>query len=576
MGKKTLFGKKISVVLLSLMMGMSNVGVTAYAEETSPVTETGDTQSTAEPASTVSADDAAEKSAQPEASAPAETAIPSASPKAVSTASPTAMPTASPTAPASAETTAAPAPSASAKAEEALIDVSKPTVDAEESSVYYAKDIVDYVAALSSVRSTADNKLIVHSFDDISDCIQNGKALYFDGTYIVVFDSADDLAASKKAVSDKLGDVVFDDEAITVDIGNDDGNDATETSEPQGEIKADANAAENAEEAANVAEEKADVTDVKTIALIDSGVNGDLADASVNLTTESDEDANGHGTKLAQIIKDWAGDKASIISIKAFNSDGTASISTVAAAVKYARLLGVDIINISASVLDSDNVKPLKDEVQNALEAGITVVASAGNDADDASKYVPANIDGVDTVGSAVSLDGWSTFKASATTNVGDCVDFYYIADSTSEAAAMETAILASGNENQEYVKTGNWIRFRTVADRDESVGDGNADWYTLDELEEKYGFLTADQEASRDRVRLNGEPHLKPWTVKGTSDGGTLTSERYQNPDGTWNLHASTFYYYAPGTYAPGAKGVQVFCQDPNVLAWFGTSYLV
>lgn len=570
MGKKTLFGKKISVVLLSLMMGMSNVGVTAYAEEASPVTETGDTQSTAEPTSTVSADDATEKSAQPEASAPAETANPSAPPKAVSTASPTAMPTASPTAPASAETTVAPAPSASAKAEEALIDVSKPTVDAEESSVYYAKDIVDYVAALSSVRSTADNKLIVHSFDDISDCIQNGKALYFDGTYIVVFDSADDLAASKKAVSDKLGDVVFDDEAIAVDIGNDDGNDATETSEPQGEIKADANAAENAEEAANVAEEKADVTDVKTIALIDSGVNGDLADASVNLTTESDEDANGHGTKLAQIIKDWAGDQASIISIKAFNSDGTASISTVAAAVKYARLLGVDIINISASVLDSDNVTPLKDEVQNALEAGITVVASAGNDADDASKYVPANIDGVDTVGSAVSLDGWSTFKASATTNVGDCVDFYYIADSTSEAAAMETAILASGNENQEYIKTGNWIRFRTVADRDESVGEGNADWYTLDELEEKYGFLTADQEASRDRVRLNGEPHLKPWTVKGTSDGGTLTSERYQNPDGTWNLHASTFYYYAPGTYAPGAKGVQVFCQDPNVLAWF------
>ena len=223
MGKKTLFGKKISVVLLSLMMGMSNVGVTAYAEEASPVTETGDTQSTAEPTSTVSADDATEKSAQPEASAPAETANPSAPPKAVSTASPTAMPTASPTAPASAETTVAPAPSASAKAEEALIDVSKPTVDAEESSVYYAKDIVDYVAALSSVRSTADNKLIVHSFDDISDCIQNGKALYFDGTYIVVFDSADDLAASKKAVSDKLGDVVFDDEAITVDIGNDDG-----------------------------------------------------------------------------------------------------------------------------------------------------------------------------------------------------------------------------------------------------------------------------------------------------------------------------------------------------------------
>lgn len=561
MGKKTLFGKKISVVLLSLMMGMSNVGVTAYAEEQSPVTETSAPQESAEPTSTATAEATPDATAQPTATATAsaETAKPSATPEATAASAATAAPTA--------KATAVPSPSASAEAEETLIEVSKPSVDTSDSSIYYATDIIDYVAALSSVRSTADNKLIVHSFDDISDCIQNGKALYFDGAYIIVFDSAEDLAASKEAITDKLGDVVFDDEAISVDIGSDDGTD-TSAEEPQGTIEANSDVAATAEEAAEVADEAAANSDVKTIALIDSGVNDDYADVSVNLTTEEDGDLNGHGTALAKIIKDWAGDQASIISIKAFNSDGTASISTVTAAVKYARMLGVDIINISASVLDSDNTEPLKQEVQNALDAGVKVVASAGNDADDAGKYVPANIDGVDTVGAAEPLDGWSAFKATATTNVGDCVDYYYIADSTSEAAAMESAIIASHNEDQAYSKTGKWLRFGKVADRDETVEVDRYDGMSLDELEEKQGFLTYDQEQSRDKVRLN-DGHGRPWTTRGTADGGTLAFERYQDSNGDWDWHASTFYYYAPGTYSAGAKGVQIYCQDPDIKAW-------
>lgn len=561
MGKKTLFGKKISVVLLSLMMGMSNVGVTAYAEEQSPVTETSAPQESAEPTSTATAEATPDATAQPTATATAsaETAKPSATPEATAASAATAAPTA--------KATAVPSPSASAEAEETLIEVSKPSVDTSDSSIYYATDIIDYVAALSSVRSTADNKLIVHSFDDISDCIQNGKALYFDGAYIIVFDSAEDLAASKEAITDKLGDVVFDDEAISVDIGSDDGTD-TSAEEPQGTIEANSDVAATAEEAAEVADEAAANSDVKTIALIDSGVNDDYADVSVNLTTEEDGDLNGHGTALAKIIKDWAGDQASIISIKAFHSDGTASISTVAAAVKYARMLGVDIINISASVLDSDNTEPLKQEVQNALDAGVKVVASAGNDADDAGKYVPANIDGVDTVGAAEPLDGWSAFKATATTNVGDCVDYYYIADSTSEAAAMESAIIASHNEDQAYSKTGKWLRFEKVADRDETVEVDRYDGMSLDELEEKQGFLTYDQEQSRDKVRLN-DGHGRPWTTRGTADGGTLAFERYQDSNGDWDWHASTFYYYAPGTYSAGAKGVQIYCQDPDIKAW-------
>ena len=567
--KRVNYSKRIAAVLLSGLMSFGSMSP-AYAEETAAPDTTETTTETSQPSAEATATATAD-APKAEESAPAETAAPTPSASAEATAAPTASASASASPAPTAKASVIPAPSASptATASVKADDADKVEVDASNSSVYSAKDIVDYVAALSTVRSTADNKLIVHSFDDISDSIQNGKGLYFDGAYIIVFDDAADMEASKKAITAKLGEVVFDDEAMTVDTDDNNSN-GTASAEPQGEITADADTAKDAEQVATVVEEKANDDAVKTVALIDSGVNDGYADVSINLTTESGEDTNGHGTKMAQIIKGGADNKVSIISIKAFNSDGSASIATVAAAVKYARLLGVDIINISASVPDSDNTEPLKQEVKDAVDAGIKVVASAGNDADDAGKYVPANVDGVDTVGAAESVDDFSAFKATATSNIGDCVNFYYIADSTSEAAAMESAVLAAGKEDMEYAKSGIWMRFREVADRDTPKDDTiMSHAVSVDKLEEEQGFLTYEQRESLNRVHLNGG-HYTPWVHSPTADGGVLASERYQMEDGTWDLSASNFYYYAPGTYHDGAKATaQLYCQDHDIKAW-------
>ena len=567
--KRVNYSKRIAAVLLSGLMSFGSMSP-AYAEETAAPDTTETTTEASQPSAEATATATAD-APKAEESAPAETAAPTPSASAEATAASTASASASASPAPTAKASVIPAPSASptATASVKADDADKVEVDASNSSVYSAKDIVDYVAALSTVRSTADNKLIVHSFDDISDSIQNGKGLYFDGTYIIVFDDAADMEVSKKAITAKLGEVVFDDEAMTVDT-DDNNSDGTASAEPQGEITADADTAKDAEQVATVVEAKANDDAVKTVALIDSGVNDGYADVSINLTTESDEDTNGHGTKMAQIIKGGADNKVSIISIKAFNSDGSASIATVAAAVKYAHLLGVDIINISASVPDSDNTEPLKQEVKDAVDAGIKVVASAGNDADDAGKYVPANVDGVDTVGAAESVDDFSAFKATATSNIGDCVNFYYIADSTSEAAAMESAVLAAGKEDMEYAKSGIWMRFREVADRDTPKDDTiMSHAVSVDKLEEEQGFLTYEQRESLNRVHLNGG-HYTPWVHSPTADGGVLAAERYQREDGSWDLGASNFYYYAPGTYHDGAKATaQLYCQDHNIKAW-------
>lgn len=574
--------KKVAALLLSGVTLLSGISP-AIAEEPSAsaspaVTASAQTVETM-PAETVApvSEETESPTAAPasEASAPAETAAPVATASAKAeesavTASPFSSEGASAEVGNAPKETAAPAENANPTGSPSEEKKESVKVDASKSSVYYAKDIVDYVSALSSVRTTADNKLIVHSFDEIADCIQNAKALYFDGTYIVVFNTAEDLKVSKDAITKKFGDVVFDDEAIAVDTGTDNGEEPA-VSDPQGKIKSSSAEAKNAEEAESVVDKASEKKRVKTIALIDSGVNGSYADVSVNLTTESGEDLNGHGTNLAGIIKSVAGNKASIISIKAFNSDGTASIATVASAVKYARLLGVDIINLSASVLDSDNVKPLKDEVQNALDAGITVVASAGNDTDDAGKYVPANMEGVDTIGAAEPVDNLSAFRATATSNIGDCVDYYYLANSTSEAAAMESAVLAADLGNDTYGTSGTWRRFTSVADR--STPDDYtviSQMVSLEELEKEQGFLTAEQQEAKNKMMLDGVDHHAKWIVRSTSEGGTLTVDNYYNADGSHDLSATRWYYYPPGTYHDGAKALaELTCQNHSIKAW-------
>jgi serine protease AprX len=141
-----------------------------------------------------------------------------------------------------------------------------------------------------------------------------------------------------------------------------------------------------------------------TVAVLDTGINGSLADFSkqqeidgVTLggTGSPWRDQYGHGTFVAGLI---AGNGASsggqyrgeapgvnLVSIKVAGADGATSISTVSEGVDWAiknkKKDNIQVLNMSLGAIPTGPTatEPLDQAVEAAWNAGITVVTSAGN-----------------------------------------------------------------------------------------------------------------------------------------------------------------------------------------------------
>ena len=174
------------------------------------------------------------------------------------------------------------------------------------------------------------------------------------------------------------------------------------------------------------------------IAIIDTG--SDMANEAVSVISDDASDANGHGTAMASYVLENT-DDAYIISVKAFGSDGKGDVSDVYAAVQYAINSDVDVILMAFSLRDNGNYDAFKALVAEAEASGITIIAAAGNKNADASGYIPANINGVLTIG-AIDADGYKL----STSNYGDAVEYYVNAESTSQAAAVFAGKFIAGN----------------------------------------------------------------------------------------------------------------------------------
>lgn len=151
-----------------------------------------------------------------------------------------------------------------------------------------------------------------------------------------------------------------------------------------------------------------------TVALVDTGVSAspDLAgrivtdvpdpvsngrtDVCANFAGDGTcDDRYGHGTFLAGLI---AGNGSSsngrfrgiapdarIVSVKVAGYDGSSDVSKVLAAIQYVvsfrQQLGIDVLNLSLGTnsTQSYTIDPLNHAVEQAWQAGITVVVAAGN-----------------------------------------------------------------------------------------------------------------------------------------------------------------------------------------------------
>lgn len=172
------------------------------------------------------------------------------------------------------------------------------------------------------------------------------------------------------------------------------------------------------------------------IALIDTGSDGSTVDA-VSFVDGDTTDRQGHASKMIKAIRKQDSN-AKILALKALDDNGNGTTASIVSAIQYAIDSHVSIINMSFSGLANDDTSLIEAKVKEAVKAGITVVASAGNNALDASNFVPANVSGVITVG-ACDEDG----VVLSSSNYGDDVDWYVNASATSGAAATVSGMIS-------------------------------------------------------------------------------------------------------------------------------------
>ena len=190
-----------------------------------------------------------------------------------------------------------------------------------------------------------------------------------------------------------------------------------------------------------------DYTGKDVIALIDTGTDGSTVDA-VSFVDNDVTDNNGHARKMVKTIRKQ-NKNAKILALKALADNGKGTTASVVSAIQYAIDSHVSIINMSFSGKANDDTSLIEAKVKEAIKAGITVVASAGNNGSIAYDYIPANIEGVITAG---ACDSKGTILS--TSNYGIIVDWYINADATSQAASTVTGILSKDGKITEDKKT--------------------------------------------------------------------------------------------------------------------------
>lgn len=216
----------------------------------------------------------------------------------------------------------------------------------------------------------------------------------------------------------------------------------------QGETTSDVVETEKVDEAITKANEKAvkNYAGQNVIALIDTGSNGSTLDA-ISFVDGNASDNNGHATRMLQSIYTQNKD-AKVIALKALDDNGNGTTASVVAALQYAIDSKVSIINLSLSSSVTEDTKLITSKINEAIDQGIQVVVSAGNNGSDASNFVPANIGRAITVG-AVNEKG----VILPSSNYGEVVDWYVNASATSGAAATISGILSKGEEIKEDKK---------------------------------------------------------------------------------------------------------------------------
>ena len=145
--------------------------------------------------------------------------------------------------------------------------------------------------------------------------------------------------------------------------------------------------------------------------------NTDIADIPTGLDRDGDglfDEMFGHGTFVAGVIAMVAPD-ASIMPVRVLDSEGFSDVFRVVQGIYYAIDRGVDVINLSLGTRSHNHI--LRNAVDDAVAAGIVVVAASGNDDREHPGQMPALEETTLGISSVDAEDVKSSFS-----NYGDYV----------------------------------------------------------------------------------------------------------------------------------------------------------
>lgn len=165
-----------------------------------------------------------------------------------------------------------------------------------------------------------------------------------------------------------------------------------------------------------------------TVYVVDAGIRYDHSEFGGRATFGYDvfggngSDCNGHGTHVAGTIGGntfGVANRVSLVSVKVLDCNGSGAMSGIIAAMDWIaanrRLPAVANLSLGGSY-----VQAMNDAVTRLTNAGVVVVAAAGNENVNACNTSPASAADAITVGATGQTDTRASFS-----NYGSCLDFF-------------------------------------------------------------------------------------------------------------------------------------------------------
>uniref|UniRef100_UPI0025CF7644 S8 family serine peptidase n=1 Tax=Thiocapsa sp. TaxID=2024551 RepID=UPI0025CF7644 len=184
--------------------------------------------------------------------------------------------------------------------------------------------------------------------------------------------------------------------------------------------------------------------DVVTAYIIDTGIRithaefGGRATWGANFVDSNNTDCQGHGTHVAGTVGGYTygiAKNVALVAVKVLDCDGSGLSSGVISGVDWV-VANKQIPAVANMSLGGSYSASLNLAVKRAIDSGITVVAAAGNENENACSGSPASTPEALTVGATTRTDRRASFS-----NWGNCLDLFAPGDGiTSAAISSDTA----------------------------------------------------------------------------------------------------------------------------------------